>query len=100
MTLGDRSDSNSVISGVVVLLTRGVLLWVVVPAAVFAWLIIGHRYRRQGVTIGQYLGWIDVNLIVGLQRTLFRPLVRNPAAWVPAASMTTVAHRIGAIDPA
>ena len=91
---------NSVIGGLAVLLVRGVLLWVVVPVAALAWPIVALRLRRRGVTFGRYLGWVDLNLIACLQRTILRPLVREPADWVPAREMPQVTHRLRAVDPA
>lgn len=94
---GDRR--NSVVGGLAVLMVRGVLVWIVVPAAALAWILIGFRLRRRGVGFSQYLGWVDVNLIALLQRTVLRPLVRSPLAHVPAREMPTVAHRLRAVDP-
>jgi hypothetical protein len=90
---------NSIIGGLAVLLIRGVLLWVVVPAATLVWPIVALRFRRRGVTFGRYLGWVDLNLIACLQRTMLRPLVRAPSDWVPAGQMPQVTHRLGATDP-
>jgi hypothetical protein len=47
---------------------RGVLLWLVVPAAFCAWLVIGVHLRRRGISLPQFVGWADLNLIAGLQR--------------------------------
>lgn len=91
---------NSVIGGLVVLLLRGILLWVVIPIAALTWVIVGLRLRRRGVRFAQYLGWVDLNLIAVLQRTVARPLVRYPTDRVPAKSMPQVTHRLRAIDPA
>ena len=81
------------------LAARGVLLWVVVPVASLVWLLAALRLRRRGVSFGQYLGWIDVNLIAILQRTLFRPVVRSPARFVSSLEMPSVTHRLRAVDP-
>jgi hypothetical protein len=44
-------------------------------------------------------GWVDANLIATLQRTIFRPFVRQPAERVPVAEMHPVIHRLRVIDP-
>ena len=89
---------NSIVGGLAALFIRGTLLWVVVPLATCLWPIIWFRARDRGVTLGQFLGWVDLNLIVCLQRTVIRPLVRWPADWVPASAMPQVTHRLRATD--
>jgi len=96
-TSGQRR--NSIVGSLAVLLVRGVLLWVVVPLAAIAWPFVALRLRRRGATFGRYLGWVDLNLIAGLQRTILRPLVRAPSNWVPAREMPQVTHRLRATDP-
>jgi hypothetical protein len=54
---------NSIAGGLVVLVLRGLLLWLVVPIAVIAWPVVRARQRKSGVSLGQYLGWIDLNLV-------------------------------------
>lgn len=90
---------NSIVGGLLVLLARGVLLWLVVPFAALAWVLICTRARKSGATFGHYLGWVDVNLISALQRSIFRPLVRFPTPWVPFAEMGSVDHRLLLADP-
>jgi hypothetical protein len=91
---------NSILGGFVLLLIRGILLWVVVPVATCVWLVVALRLRRRGVTLGRFLGWIDLNLVACLQRTILRPLFRAPRDWVPVDEMPKVTHRLRASDPA
>jgi len=97
---GDGQPRNSVVGGIAVLFVRGLLLWLVVPMAAIVWPILALWLRRGGVTFGGYLGWLDLNLISCLQRTILRPLVRAPVDWVPARDMARVVHRLRAVDPA
>ena len=99
--MAEASDSrkNSVAAGLATLILRGFLLWIVVPLATVAWLLVGFRLRRRGSTFGQYLGWIDVNLIAFLQRTILRPITRSPLSWVPVKQISEVSHRLRASDP-
>ena len=91
---------NSVVGGFAVLVIRGILLWVVVPLATFWWLIMKVVRRGRGVTLGQFIGWCDINLIAGIQRSVMRPVVRWPADWVPASAMPEVTHRVSLLlDP-
>lgn len=100
MKLPPDQRRNSIISGLAVLLLRGVLLWVVVPISALIWPVVATHLRRRHVTFGQYLGWVDLNLIACLQRTILRPLVRAPSGWVPVSEMPHVMHRLRGIDPA
>ncbi len=98
MTDSAEPQRNSVVGGLAALFIRGVLLWVGVPFATCGWLVIRVVRPGRGVRLGQFLGWIDLNLIACIQRTLIRPLVRSPAEWVPASAMTQVTHRLRAVD--
>lgn len=100
MTTQDPNSRNSILGGLLVLFLRGILLWIVVPIAACAWVFIAIRLRRRRFTFGQYLGWIDVNLIALLQRTICRPLVRALAPYVPPGKMDSVTHRLMIADPA
>ena len=95
----DSERRNSILGGVLILLARGLLLWVVVPVATLAWMVAFPWLHRRGVRFLQYLGWIDLNLIAFLQRFVFRPLVRWPIDFVSAREMSLVVHRLRAIDP-
>jgi hypothetical protein len=91
---------TSVPAGVALLLVRGVLLWIVVPPAFVCWLVLAIPLRRRGVTLGKFLGWVDLNLVAFLGRTILRPIVRTPLPWVPAGEMAEVEHRLRSTDPA
>jgi hypothetical protein len=90
---------NSIVGGMLLLFTRGFLLWIVIPVASVLWLVLAIRFRRRGVKYGQYLGWVDMNLIAFLQRGVFRPLVKWPVSFVPPGEMQSVTHRISRNDP-
>lgn len=79
------------------LLVRGVALWLVVPCVILAYPIIVLRRRA---TLGQALGWADLNLIAFLQRCLPRKAFTTRLAFVPWREAGTVTHRIGMTDPA
>ena len=38
-----------------------------------AWVLGAPRLHKRGIKIGQFLGWIDVNLIALIQHSLLRP---------------------------
>ena len=95
-----KSSRMSVGAGLVLLMLRGVLLWIVVLIGILAWLFLGVILRRRGVTLGKFLGWLDLNLTAVIERTLLRRWVRSPLPWTPAADLPRVTHRLRALDPA
>jgi hypothetical protein len=69
---------------------RGLLLWFVVPVAVVCWLPLALVLRRRTVTFGRFLGWVDLNLIALLERTILRPTRRTPTRWIPFKAIPEV----------
>jgi len=88
------------VSRLLLLLVRGVLLWVVVPVSAVVWLCLAIRLRRRGVGLGRFLGWVDLNLVAALQRTVLRPFFPSPLRWTRWREIETVTHRVGRLDPA
>ena len=89
----------AVASGLTLLLVRGVLLWLVVPAATGVWLVLAILLRRRRVGLGRFLGWVDLNLIAALQRTALRPFFAARAPWTPWSEIELVTHRVRWLDP-
>ena len=78
---------------VLIVVIRMVLLWIVVPVACIAWVVVFWKTRA---TLGACLGWFDVNLFVFIQRIVLRPLIRRPPPpWLALSKMAIVEHRIG-----
>ena len=90
----------SFVIGLLLLLVRGVLLWLVVPLAAVTWLLLGPAMRRREVSIGSFIGWADLNLIAAPQRGLFRPFINEPLSWTPWRELPDVTHRVRSVDPA
>jgi hypothetical protein len=88
-----------VAAGVTLLLLRGVLLWVLIPVATCVWMIIRTVGRHRQLGLGQFLGWADLNLAAGLQRTALRPLFASPARWTAWSEVGNVTHRVRLFDP-
>jgi hypothetical protein len=95
-----RSDHDSAGVGFLVLVVRGVLLWLTVPAATIIWVLIWPVIRRNRVRIRVFLGSVDLNRIAALHRSVFRPLTTNSLRWRPWDELPDVTHRVGLIDPA
>lgn len=85
-------------AGMSLLLVRGLLLWIAIPLGVVGWLAL-LPWLRARITIGQFLGWIDINLIAGLERSVLRPLFPHPLGWMSARDIAKVRHRIGRLEP-
>jgi hypothetical protein len=86
-------------AGITLLLLRGVLLWLVVPVAICLWMILHTFGGHRRVRLGQFLGWVDLNLTAGLQRTALRPLFGTGAGWTPWSEVGNVTHRVRLLDP-
>jgi hypothetical protein len=83
----------------VLLLVRGVLLWVVVPLGVLAWPVVALSFRRRGLCLGEFLGWLDLNLTSAIQRSVVRPFFDAPIPWTPFSEAAGLTHRIRLLDP-
>jgi hypothetical protein len=93
------SRSVDPLAGFVLLVIRGFLLWVLIPLSVVAWFVGAWWFIPNHVTLDQFLGWIDNNFVVGLERSILRPFFPQPTIpWVPFADIRKVTHRIGAQD--
>lgn len=98
-----KEAASSALGGISVfalLVVRGLLLWIVIPVGFIAWLLFGWVL---GVGPGQFLGWVDLNLIAALQRVLVhsvngeRPMPR--VDFVPIGKLRSVRHRVSVLDP-
>ena len=64
-----------------------------------AWVLGASRLHKRGIKIGQFLGWIDINLIALIQQSLLRRFYRNSAQpWLSAREISRVVHRVGLMD--
>jgi len=86
------------VAGLSLLVVRGLLLWIAIPLGVAGWLVL-QPWLRVRITLGQFLGWIDINLLAGLERSVLRPLFRHPLPWIRVRDIGRVRHRIGKLDP-
>jgi hypothetical protein len=86
------------VAGLSLLIARGILLWIAIPLGFVGWVILTPWLRAPGITLGQFLGWIDINLIAALERGVLRPLFRHPQPWTSARDIAKVRHRIGKLD--
>jgi hypothetical protein len=94
------SGVRGFVSGFSMLVIRGILLWIVVPLAIVIWLPLWPLLRAHKVTIGRFLGWVDLNLVALIEHTVLRLLLSDPLPWTSARALPNVTHRIGIFDPA
>lgn len=81
------------VAGFFLLVVRGVLLWIVVPVSFIAWLLVFSWLCRTGP--GPFIGWLDLNLVAALQRSMFRPWVPVPSVdFVHVSGVGGVRHRV------
>ena len=79
-------------AALVLLTIRGFLLWLVIPIGFVAWLT--YFWWARAASLGQCLGWFDLNLVAFLQRMLKRFIPRATVRRVPSNRMSAVTHRV------
>jgi len=79
-------------AALVLLTIRGFLLWLVIPIGFVAWL--AYFWWARSASLGQCLGWFDLNLVAFLQRMLKRFIPRATVQRVPSRQMSAVTHRV------
>jgi hypothetical protein len=60
-----------------------------------AWLLGYPWFHVRRIGLGKFLGWLDLNLLAGLERSILRPLFRYRLPGIGLAAMADVTHRIG-----
>jgi hypothetical protein len=85
----------------VLLVVRGLLLWLVIPIAFLGWLVmlpIRLALRKPYITPGKLIGWADMNLSAAIGQVLVRPFGRR-SDFTPWSRVLSVEHRVSIIDP-
>lgn len=96
----DEHPSMSGAAGACLWLLRAFLLWIYVLIAVLFWPIALILARGAKTAIPEFVGWVDLNMVAMLQRTLFRPFIKNRIAWTPFSQVADVRHRPSWFDSA
>ena len=83
------------IAWLAILVIRGIALWLLIPLALLAWLVV-HAWANDA-SPGRVIAWYDVNMIAALAIGPFRVLI--PAAGRPrfvglTEFATTSRHRV------
>ena len=90
-----RAQGASAFAWVLLFVLRGLLLWIVIPLGILAWLVSVAWTRRS---LGAFLGWLDFNLIALLGSTILRPIFPQPMRMVALREMDHLKHRVGTSD--
>ena len=93
-----RGVARRFVRTLVLLTVRSVLLWVVVPLGLLLWLLAAVPLRKRGVRVGRFLGWLDLNLISAIQRSVARPFFDAAIPWTPFSAAPALSRRISWID--
>ncbi|WP_394551721.1 hypothetical protein ACDF64_12710 [Agromyces sp. MMS24-JH15] len=80
--------------GVALLLFRGLALWVLLPVGVLAWLVVFSW--RDKLRLGEFLGWLDLNAMALMQRTVFAAWIPRPTVdYIPLRDSVGSTYRVG-----
>ena len=94
-----RSQSPSPRVWLSLLTVRGILLWLIVPISFLVWIVGALWLIPKGATLGRFLGWVDSNFVLVIERTLLRPFfVERTHPWVYFSDISSVTHRISRLD--
>lgn len=75
---------------------RGLLLWIVIPVGTLAWIFVVVWMR---VSLGAFLGWIDINVFCALGRIFaLQRFGVEIFDWVPWSEARSLKHRIVFLD--
>ena len=83
------------------LCVRGILLWLVIPIAFCAWLVMllsRPMSRQPHLALGKVVGWADLNLSAAISQALLRPLGHG-IPFAPWADVDKVKHSVDWADP-
>lgn len=81
--------------GLTLVLIRALLLWVLIPFGFIFYLLTLPWVLRRSSSLGQFLGWLDLNMCIAIERGPLRPFVPKPLpAWISSREMKGVTHRI------
>ncbi|MFB2598832.1 hypothetical protein ACEXQE_13640 [Herbiconiux sp. P17] len=89
-----RIDLNPV-AFVIGIVLRGLYLWLLVPLGALAGVITYPWLRERHASIGQLIGWLDLNAFAVVFHSLLRPFKNSTQVpWVPLRNLSAVTHRV------
>lgn len=76
----------------------GLLLWLVIPVSTVGWLLAFLSLHRRRVTLGQFLGWVDLNLAALPDPKRLAAAVPRSAIVGAGSLVAQVIHRVDLLD--
>jgi len=77
-----REDRREAVAFGIVLVVRGLVLWVLIPVTLVLWVALTPArwlvHRRDRPRLRQYVTWADMTLVASLECGPLRPLVSRP----------------------
>ncbi|WP_382309138.1 hypothetical protein [Herbiconiux sp. UC225_62] len=96
--MNERIDLNPV-AFVIGIVARGLYLWLLVPLGALAGTIAYPLLRKRDASIGQLIGWLDLNAFAAVFHSVLRPFRNSTQVpWVPLKDLSTVKHRVRIFD--
>lgn len=81
-----------------VLTLHGLIMWITVPLSYAVACLILPIWRRRGASIGEVVGWIDLNVIVLMFKSIARPLVITIPEWISLEDAKSSGYRVSILD--
>jgi hypothetical protein len=81
------------IGALTLLFLRSIVLLFLIPACLISWPIV-LGVTGKDITLGQWMGWADWNIVAAMQRGLL-PLIPEPLRWLPWGEIARTSHRVG-----
>lgn len=94
-----RRPNLPALPALLLLVIRGIALWLLVPLAFLFWIVAFPWIFRCSTSLPQFVTWVDVNFCVSLLRGPLRALVPEPrAGWLPLSRIRELTARTGMKD--
>jgi hypothetical protein len=86
------------ITKLLVLTLHGLIMWITVPLSYVVTCSTLPIWRRRGASIAEVVGWIDLNVIALMFKTVARPLVITTPKWVSLEDAKSSGFRVSILD--
>jgi hypothetical protein len=94
-----RTTELPLVPGIILLVVRGLALWLIVPFGFVSWLLAVPWMVSHGHSPRLWISWIDYNFCVALERGPLRPLMPRPLLdWLSIERMDELKARTGPND--
>jgi len=77
---------------------HGLIMWITVPLSYVVAYLILPIWRRRGASIGEVVGWINLNVVTLIFKSIARPLVITTPEWVSLEDAKSTGYRVSFLD--